>query len=190
VGITWTIRSGGVEARLSRVIPPATSPASVISLGALCVLRVLCAKIKPLKRRGRREAQRTEKTIAIKRLTHLHRILTFEESRPAMSADPWRPLRVWRRMVIGLWLGWLPFAALLIHLQETVLRPPWAVYVGVGYLSLFLICGVCANLCRCPKCGERFGRLVYSVRERFSLPSRAPWAWRCDKCDTPLGDPI
>jgi hypothetical protein len=97
--------------------------------------------------------------------------------------DAWHPLRVRRRIVVGLWLGWLPFGGLLMTLQDRFLPSPWAALIGVAYLAGFMIAGVWVSGLRCPRCHHDFAPL-------FVWKPRAIWNWRCDSCRAEIGDPL
>ena len=85
--------------------------------------------------------------------------------------------------MLGLWLGWLPFGSLVMHLQESVLPPPWSVVVALAYLGSFMAAGLRFGGTRCPACGRPFVSL-------FARKVRAPWSWRCDNCGARIGEPL
>lgn len=106
--------------------------------------------------------------------------MTRERSSPP---DAWHPLRTRRRVVVGLWLGWLPFGGLLMTLQDRVLPGGLAALIGIAYLAVFMVAAVGVSGLRCPRCHRTFAPL-------FTWRPRAIWNWRCDRCRAEIGDPI
>lgn len=101
----------------------------------------------------------------------------------AANADPWRTLRLRRRWLLGLGLGWLPFAAFLTWLQDTNTLAPWSPLLALPYLGCFVFHARQLHKGRCPRCGGPFTSLS-------RLKARALWYWQCDTCNAAIGDPV
>jgi len=100
--------------------------------------------------------------------------------------DPrWQRLRLLHRWSFGLWLGWIPFGALVMSLQDRYLPPPKALIVALTYMGAFAITGWVFAFSPCPNCGDAF---AFGFRSFFRW--QAPWAPRCVHCDARIGDPI
>lgn len=82
-----------------------------------------------------------------------------------------------------MWLGWLPFVALLIWLQNHVLRAPFPLAIGIAYLLTFMAFGTAYSFLLCPLCGRSFG---YAFGGRW----RSPFSSACSHCGTVLGQPL
>lgn len=91
--------------------------------------------------------------------------------------DPWHALKVRRRWLLGLWLGWLPFMGLLEWWQRRGLPAPWAVLLAVLYLAGLLGLVWQLRRARCPGCGGALGSPL-----RFG--AGALWLGRCQRCAT------
>jgi hypothetical protein len=101
--------------------------------------------------------------------------------------DPrWRRLLLLHRWAFGLWLGWLPFGAVVMVLQGRYLPPPVAIILALIYLGAFAATGWTLSFSACPNCGQTF--LFDSNRRlRWQSPFALP---RCYHCNAQIGDPI
>jgi hypothetical protein len=97
--------------------------------------------------------------------------------------DPWHTLKLRRRWLLGLWLGWLPLMGALEAWQRRGLSAAGAVLLAVGYLGVLLGLAQQVRRARCPQCGGAF-----HSGTRVRLPSLL--AWRCDSCHAPVGAPL
>lgn len=96
--------------------------------------------------------------------------------------DPWQTLRVRRRWMVALWIGWLPFGLLLMELQESLLPAPWPFLLALGYLASFWVSSLRFAATRCPRCRRVFAPF-------FSFQVRG-WSRLCNSCGTAIGDPF
>jgi len=95
----------------------------------------------------------------------------------------WRRLRLLHRLAFGLWLGWLPFGALVMSLQNSRLSPSSAIALALGYMAAFLVTSWIFSSLTCPNCGKTF---AFGSRSRRFVP----WAPRCVHCNARIGAPI
>lgn len=103
--------------------------------------------------------------------------------RRTVRMDQWHALRVRRRWLLGLSLGWLPFMGLLEVLQRHGLAVSWAVALTLLYFGGLIGVGRQLHRTSCPRCRRPFLALS-------RVRARTLWSWSCDSCDAPLGAPI
>ena len=73
------------------------------------------------------------------------------------NLDPWRRLRLHRRVLFGGWLGWLPWAALASGLSNVFHTESVFPLLLVPYGIAWLINGAVLAAFRCPRCENSFG---------------------------------
>ena len=72
-------------------------------------------------------------------------------------SELWPALRRRRRWALGLWLGWLPFAGLLMVAQDRWSVSPAATFpLVVAYAAAFIVAGHRWERWPCPRCGRPF----------------------------------
>ena len=99
--------------------------------------------------------------------------------------DPrWRRVRRWHRLSLGMWLGWLPYGAVMIGLGERALPRLMSEILIGAYMLAFVVSGGLAAFALCPACGNTFG--IGGRVFRFD----APWAPRCRHCGAKIGEPL
>lgn len=97
--------------------------------------------------------------------------------------DPrWRQLRLLHRLVMGLWLGWLPCGLLVMATREGTALGTGMYVAGGLYFAAFMLCSAIFSLWPCPNCGHIFIGLRFLPYNLFNP--------RCANCRAQIGDAI
>jgi hypothetical protein len=91
-------------------------------------------------------------------------------------AEQWQRYRYWVRMFWGLFLGWLPFGAVLGGVALLVQSDALVYPLLFAYAVAWVASGIVASNFRCPRCGKTFF---------WSLRYRNPFARQCVHCHLP-----
>jgi hypothetical protein len=88
----------------------------------------------------------------------------------------WREYRRLQRLALGLWLGWIPFGAVVFALTSSFRPEILTVGLLSAWMAVFVIAGMREGNFRCPRCGRKF----FSKKWYHN-----GWASRCLHCQLP-----
>lgn len=79
--------------------------------------------------------------------------------------EGWNEYRRYRRDLLLVFAGWIPFGACVAELSNSLLHSYTPAFIAAfGYMLLFVSIGIRYQLFRCPRCGEWFaGTWLYSL---------------------------